>query len=109
MKSSGYQSKKQYGAASTAKERGHHDNRKVEDERTFLRGIVAVGSEKHLKYNNLKKQLQKQKEDRNSNNKSSTGVQFAGSTLGNASGNRQNRQQVIENFSKAIDEATGQD
>ena len=65
-----------------------HDNKKLDDERMFLRGIVAVGSEKHLKYNNLKKQLQKQKEDRNANNKSSTGSQLAGSALGNASGKR---------------------
>ena len=91
MKSSGYQSKKQHAAASTAKDRTHHENKKLDDERAFLRGIVAVGSEKHLKYNNLKKQLQKQKDDRSSNNKSSTGVQFAGSTAGNASSNRQNR------------------
>lgn len=59
MKSSGYHSKKQHTAISTAKDRTHHENKKLDDERTFLRGIVAVGSEKHLKYNNLKKQLQK--------------------------------------------------
>ena len=108
MKGSGLQSKKPY-AVSTAKDRTHHDGKKGDDERMFLRGIVAVGSEKHLQYNNLKKQLQKQKEDRNLNNKSSTGVQFAGTGGGNASGKRQARQQIVETFSVPLEEHVGPD
>ena len=83
------------------------ESKRTEDERAFVRGIMAVGSEKHLKYNNLKKQLQKQKDDRMLSNKSSaSGVNAAGgsSTLGNTTSKRQNREQMIEKFTNAIQE-----
>ena len=109
MKTSGFHSKKQNSGASssTLKDRMALESKRTEDERTFARGIMAVGSEKHLKYNNLKKQLQKQKEDRIMSNKSSaSGIYVAGgnSTLGNTTSKRQNRDQMIEKFTNAIQE-----
>lgn len=93
MKTSGFHSKKQNSGASssTLKERMMLEGKRTEDERAFVRGIMAVGSEKHLKYNNLKKQLQKQKDERLISNKSSSNgmnVAGGGSTLGNTTGKR---------------------
>ena len=76
-----YNGKKQNSGASssTLKERsGVDNNRRTEDEKAFAKGIMAVGSEKHLKYNNLKKQLQKQKEERKLSNKSGAAMLNAG-------------------------------
>lgn len=57
MKGPGLQTKKTHTGIQTAKDRttNYHGTRTDDEERMFLRGIVAVGSEKHLQYNNLKK------------------------------------------------------